>query len=50
MAHNGPLQFERIDGSDLAVDHFSSWSDNQCVGDRAGPILVEGFGERVAIC
>ena len=49
MADDGPLHFQRIDRSDLAVDDFSARSDHQRVGDRAGPLLVQGLGERVVV-
>ena len=48
MADDGPLHFQRIDRSDLAVDDFSSRSDHQRIRDRAGPLLVQGLWERVA--
>jgi len=31
------------------VDDFSARSDHQRVGDRAGPFLVQGLGERVVV-
>ncbi len=49
VADDGPLHFQRIDRSDLAVDDFSARSDHQRVGDRAGPFLVPGLGERVVV-
>ena len=49
MADDGPLHFQRIDRSDLVVDDFSARSDHQRVGDRAGPFLVPGLGERVVV-
>src|SRR5208283_2753085 len=33
----------------LRVDDFSARSDHQRVGDRAGPFLVPGLGERVVV-
>ena len=49
MADDGPLHFQRIDCSDLVVDDFSARSDHRRVGDRTGPFLVQGLGERVVV-
>src|SRR5271157_4333548 len=49
VAEDGLLHFQRIGRSDFAVDDFSARSDHQRVGDRAGPFLVQGLGERVVV-
>ena len=33
----------------MRVDDYSARSDHQRVGDRAGPFLVQGLGERVVV-
>ena len=49
LAHDRPLHLERVDRADLAVDDLAAGGDQERVGDRAGPFLVEGLGELVAV-
>ena len=49
IGDDGPLHFQGIDRSGLAVKDLATRSDHQSVGDRAGPVLVQGLGECIAV-
>ena len=49
IAHDRSFHLERVDRTGLAIENLSSRRDQEGVGDRARPFLVECLGELVAV-